>query len=91
MDQLELRSQLTALIDSLGRMKPDQRVDVRIGKIANVLIAEAKKAAPDNPVLSTVTEFGFEQGYVKRGYVGSFRTIMVQVLESVPKRAPSIA
>jgi hypothetical protein len=81
------RSQLESLADSLSKFDAGAVVEWQVGKIANVLIEQAKSEEPDSAVLQAID--AFEEGgngYIDHLHAGAIRTILKQAAEALPRR-----
>jgi hypothetical protein len=87
----QLQRQIIELAESVGKMKPDSPVQWQVGKIANVLIEESQKKAPDSPVLKVIEPFRARGRFIADETAGSVRAIMRQVAEALPSEGPAIA
>ena len=89
----QLKDQIDGLIDSLGEFKPESLVEWRVGQIANVLIEQAQKAAPESAVLQVIEPFEprDDKSYIATEHAGAVRAIMRQVVEALPRESIGIA
>jgi hypothetical protein len=86
-----LSTQIYTLNASLADYKPESPVEGQVGKIANVLIAKAKEAKPDDAVVQAVEELEVGPKYVHGVHVGTLRAILAQLQAAVEGDGPLIA
>lgn len=88
----ELREQIETLAKSLDDYDATAMVEWSIGKLANVLIAQAKEQVPDNAILEAIDPFNpAHSEYIANVKAGAVRALLRQVAEVLRRRAPSIA
>jgi hypothetical protein len=81
-----LKNQFTALDESLSGFKPDGLAQWRVGEMANVLLNQAREAAPDSPVIKAIEDFkpSHDKSFVDEARVGTVRATLRQVAEALP-------
>ncbi len=82
----QLKDQIMALDESLGDFKADVLAQWRIGQMANALLAQAREAAPQDPVIKVVEDFrtSGDKTWVEGARVGTIRATLRQVAEALP-------
>ncbi|HTX31726.1 MAG TPA: hypothetical protein VMD09_10080 [Solirubrobacteraceae bacterium] len=86
----QLKAQILALDQSLSGFGANDLPQWRIGQMANVLIAQARDAAADSPVIKAVEDFQprSDHEFVDGARMGTLRATLRQVAEALPPDPP---
>jgi hypothetical protein len=82
----QLKDQLLALEKSLDGFKAQDVAEWRVGVMANALLVEARKAAPDSAAIKAIEDFTprASHDFVEDAKIGTIRATLRQVAEALP-------
>jgi hypothetical protein len=81
----QLKQQIFALDESLSGFKSADLAEWRVGEMANVLLAQARDNAPDDPVIKSIPDFPrSDKMFVADAKIGTIRATLRQAAEALP-------
>lgn len=80
MSDIDLDSQLSSFVASLGEFEARASVNWQVAEVFNVLLEQAKKTHGDNPVVAAIRPVGKSQTGRSAASAGELRALANQLL-----------